>query len=100
MHACAISKILYGFASVRAIIDSLKLMAYLSVQTHKPYNTDFCMSHTKILFLEINLKNILLVYVICWIFYRVNLVTINNEKYKVLNIQSGKSNPSEIEKVI
>ena len=38
MHAGAISKLLYGLASVREIIHSLKLMDYLPAQTHKPYN--------------------------------------------------------------
>ena len=33
MHAGAISKLLYRFASERAIINSLKLVDYLSVQT-------------------------------------------------------------------
>ena len=37
MHAGAISKLLYGFASVRAIIHSLKLLDYLPVHTHTPY---------------------------------------------------------------
>ena len=36
------SKLLYGFASVQAIIHSLKLMDYLPVQKHKPYN-NFCL---------------------------------------------------------
>ena len=38
MHAGVISKLVYGFASVWAIIYSLKLVGYLLVQTHKPYN--------------------------------------------------------------
>ena len=36
MHAGTISKLLYGFASVREIIHLLKLVDYLPVQTHKP----------------------------------------------------------------
>ena len=43
MHDFAISKLLYGFASVLAIIHSVKLMAYLPVQSHKPYN-NFCLT--------------------------------------------------------
>ena len=35
MHAGAISKLLYGFASVREIIHLLKLADYLPVRTHK-----------------------------------------------------------------
>ena len=38
MHAGVISKLVYGFVSVRAIINSLKLVDYLIIQTHKPYN--------------------------------------------------------------
>ena len=38
MHTEAISKLLYGVASVQAIIHSLKLVDYLPVHTHKPYN--------------------------------------------------------------
>ena len=38
MHAGAIRKLLYGFAHVRGIIHSLKLVDYLPVHTHKPYN--------------------------------------------------------------
>ena len=38
MHAGAISKLLYGFVPVRAIIHSLKLVIYFLVQTHNPYN--------------------------------------------------------------
>ena len=38
MHAGAISKSLYGLASVREIIHSLKLVDYLPAQPHKPYN--------------------------------------------------------------
>ena len=34
MHAAAISKLLYGFASVLAIIHELKLVDYRLVQTH------------------------------------------------------------------
>ena len=37
VHAGAINKLSYGFASVRAIILSLKLVDYLPVHTHKPY---------------------------------------------------------------
>ena len=37
-HAGVLSKLLYGFAFVRAIIYSLKLADYIPVQTHKPYN--------------------------------------------------------------
>ena len=29
---------MHGFAGVRAIIHSLKLVGYISVHTHKPYN--------------------------------------------------------------
>ena len=39
MHAGAISKLLYSFASVRALTQSLKLLDYFPVQTHKPYNS-------------------------------------------------------------
>ena len=38
LRAGAIRALLYGFASVRAIIHSRKLVDYLPVQTHKPYN--------------------------------------------------------------
>ena len=37
MQTGAISKLLYGFACVQAIIHSLNLVDYLPVQTHKPY---------------------------------------------------------------
>ena len=45
MYASAISMLLYGFASVRAIINSLKLLDYLPVHTHKP-NTNLHLSNT------------------------------------------------------
>ena len=38
MNADAISKLLYGFAYVWGIIHEPKLVDYLPVQTHKPYN--------------------------------------------------------------
>ena len=38
MHAGAISKLWYGYLSVRAIIHSLKFVDYLPIQTHKPYD--------------------------------------------------------------
>ena len=38
MHAGAISKLFYGFAGVRVIIHSLKLVGYIPVHPHKPYN--------------------------------------------------------------
>ena len=38
MHAGTIMQLLYGCAYVREIIHSLKLVDYLSVHTHKPYN--------------------------------------------------------------
>ena len=38
MHAGAISELVCGFASVRARFHSLKLVDYLPVQIHKPYN--------------------------------------------------------------
>ena len=38
MHASAIGKVLYGCVYVREIIHLLKLVAYLPVHTHKPYN--------------------------------------------------------------
>ena len=38
MHADAIRQLLYGCAYVREIIHSLKLVDYLPVYTHKPYN--------------------------------------------------------------
>ena len=38
MHAGAIRKLLYGCAYEREIIHSLKLVDYLPVHTHKPYN--------------------------------------------------------------
>ena len=44
MHAGAISKLLYGFACVRAITHLLKLVYHLPVHTHKPYN-NFCKDH-------------------------------------------------------
>ena len=37
MNASAIGKLFYGFASVWAIIHSLKLVDYLPIQTHEPY---------------------------------------------------------------
>ena len=49
MQAGVISKLLYGFASVQAIIHSLKLAEYLLVQTHKPYN-NFCLLHIRNVF--------------------------------------------------
>ena len=38
MHAGAIIKLLYGCAYVREINHSLKLVDYLPVHTHEPYN--------------------------------------------------------------
>ena len=38
MHAGAIRQLLYGCAYVRKIINSLKLVDYPPVHTHKPYN--------------------------------------------------------------
>ena len=38
IHAGAIRQLLYGCAYVREIIHSLKLVDYLLVHTHKPYN--------------------------------------------------------------
>ena len=38
MHAGAIRQLLYGCAYVREIIHSVKLVDYLPVHTHKPYN--------------------------------------------------------------
>ena len=38
MHADEIITLLYGFAPILAITHSLKLIDYLLVQTHKPYN--------------------------------------------------------------
>ena len=38
VHAGAISKLVYGFASIRAITHSLKLVNYLLVQTNKPFD--------------------------------------------------------------
>ena len=38
MHAGAIDKLLYGFASVLVIIHLLKLMDYLPEQTHELYS--------------------------------------------------------------
>ena len=38
MHAGAIKQLLYGCAYAREIIHSLKLVDYLPVHTHKPYN--------------------------------------------------------------
>ena len=43
IFAGAISKLLYESACVRAIIHSLKLVDYLPVRTHQPYNkTYYC----------------------------------------------------------
>ena len=38
MHVGTISMSLYGFASVRDLIHSLKLVDYLPLQTRKPFN--------------------------------------------------------------
>ena len=38
MHAGAIRQLLYGCVYVREIIHSLKLVDYLPVHTHEPYN--------------------------------------------------------------
>ena len=38
IHAGAIRQLLNGCANVREIIHSLKLLDYLPVHTHKPYN--------------------------------------------------------------
>ena len=38
MHAGAIRQLVYGCAYVREIINWLKLVDYLPVHTHKPYN--------------------------------------------------------------
>ena len=39
MHDVAIRKLLYGCAYLQEIIHSLKLMDYLPVHTHSPYNS-------------------------------------------------------------
>ena len=39
MHAGVMRKLLHGCAYVREIIHSLKLVDYLPVHTHKPYNS-------------------------------------------------------------
>ena len=38
IHTDAISKLLYGFVSVKVMIRSLKLVDYLPLQSQKPYN--------------------------------------------------------------
>ena len=38
MHAGTLRQLLYGCAYVREIIHSLKLVDYLPIYTHKPYN--------------------------------------------------------------
>ena len=38
MHVGALRQLLYGYAYVREIIHSLKLVYYPFVHTHKPYN--------------------------------------------------------------
>ena len=38
MHAGAIRQLLYGCVYVREIIHSLKIVNYLPLHTHKPYN--------------------------------------------------------------
>ena len=38
MHAGEIRKLLYGCVYLRKIIHSLKLVDYILVHTHKPYN--------------------------------------------------------------
>ena len=54
MHTGEISKLVYGFASVRVIIHLLKLVDYLPVQTHKPYCISInyyvciCLKHVKV----------------------------------------------------
>ena len=64
MNAGAISKLLYGFVSVQAIIHSLNLVDYLPVQTHKQElllvscsyyvyrrtNKNFCLYHVLTMF--------------------------------------------------
>ena len=42
MHARAIRKFLYGSAYVWEIIHELKLVDYLPVHTHRPYNNYHC----------------------------------------------------------
>ena len=56
IHAGAISKLLYGIAYVRAIIHSLKLMDYLPVRTHQPYNKTYYCS-LRVLLLESSTSN-------------------------------------------
>ena len=45
MHAGAIRQLLYGCVYVREIIHSLKLVDYLPVHTHKPYNNLLLLIH-------------------------------------------------------
>ena len=58
MHAGAKRQLLYGCAYVREIIHSLKLVDYLPIHTHKPYN---------------NLVNIRIVYKM---FLQIHVITI------------------------
>ena len=46
MHVGAIRQFLYGCAYVREIVHSLKLVDYLPVRTHKPYNNYTCTYHS------------------------------------------------------
>ena len=57
MHAGAITNMLYGFASLRAIIHELKLVDYLPVQTHTPYNqlTVICTTYVEYLLIRMKL---------------------------------------------
>ena len=60
MHAGPIRKLLYGCAHVREIIHSLKLVDYLPVHTHKPYNnlhlkSELCLKCRVITLVSVNI---------------------------------------------
>ena len=49
MHAAAIRKLLYGFVYVREMTLLLKLVDYLPIHMHKPYNNYTCKNNKNLL---------------------------------------------------
>ena len=87
MHAGAIRKLLYGCAYVLEIIHSLKLVDYLPVHTHKPYNNIhlFCIIKFKLKYCLYFLLLISIVFISFLFFYS----KLHNHK---MNLNSNKYN--------
>ena len=72
LHACAISTLLYGFASVQAIIFSLKLGEFRPVHTH-----NHAITYTYIQRMKSKIQ-----FICCWLFFIVFSGLITNRQTK------------------